>query len=183
MNKNEAEKIIKETVEYANKEIVKVRKKCTKNILIILGIILLLIVTYLLIFKYEIPVKYNEEMIKTELSEDQALVMTINLSNYKNAKAILVKIDDNTYDLYINITQTLATKIWKDDDKSNNLLRIGNNMIIDFQTEKVREYMPNSNTIENLNRIYYVDTLNDKIATMDDQELMNYQNKVLIWER
>ena len=114
MNKEEAEKVVKETIEYANTEIKKSKRRYIKRFFIIIGIVLLLILAYLAVFKYEIPLKYSKEMVDVTIPEDQGIDIKINLSNYKNAKALLVKTDENDYDLYINITQTLATKIFDD---------------------------------------------------------------------
>ena len=105
------------------------------------------------------------------------------MKNYKNINALLVKTDENAYDLYINVTQTLATKIFNDNDRSNNLLRVGNNMIVDFQSASLRGFIPNGNNDESIKHIYYIDNLSNKIMSMNDNELMNYSNKVLIWER
>ncbi len=105
------------------------------------------------------------------------------MENYKNANAILVKIDENSYDLYVNVTQTLATKIFKDNDKSNNLLRVGNNMVVDFQSEGLRGYIPNGDNYESIKHIYYIDNLSNKNMTLNDSELLNYKNKTLIWEK
>lgn len=183
MNKEEAEKVVKDTIKYANQEIKKSKIKYLKKFLIIFGIVVLLITTYLLLFKYEIPVKYSNSIVEVNIPEDKGIDIKISLDNYKSANAILVKIDENTYDLYINITQTISTKIFKDNDKSNNLLRVGNNMVVDFQTEKLRGYMPNGNNAESIKHIYYVDNLSNKIMGMSDNELLNYKNKTLIWER
>lgn len=47
MNKQEAEKIVKDTIEYANKEIEKSKKRYKKSIFIILAIIFLLIIIFI----------------------------------------------------------------------------------------------------------------------------------------
>ena len=144
---------------------------------------MILIAVYLLIFKYEIPVEYSEKIVEVNIPEDKGIDIKINLKNYKNANAILVKIDENTYDLYISVTQTLATKILNDNDKSNNLLRVGDNMIVDFQSGRLRGYIPNGNNPESIKHIYYIDNLSKKTMCMIDTELINYQNKTLIWEK
>ena len=70
-----------------------------------------------------------------------------------------------------------------DNDKTNNLLRVGNHMIVDFQSEKLRGYIPNGNDAEVIKNIYYIDNLSKKNMNMSDDELINYPNKILIWER
>ena len=183
MNKDEAEKVIKDTIEYANQEIKKSKIRYLKNFLIIFLIFVILIAIYLLVFKYEIPVKYSNEIVEVNIPEDKGVDIKINLKNYKNANALLVKTDENTYDLYINVTQTLATKIFNDNDKSNNLLRVGNNMIVDFQSASLRGFIPNGNNYESIKHVYYIDNLSNKVMSMNDNELINYSNKILIWER
>jgi len=183
MNKSETEKVLKETIQYANDEIKKNKKRYLKITIISISTIALFLIGYLLIFKFEIPIKYNKEIVDVSIEEDTSLRIEINLSNYKNGNAILVKTDDESYDLYINITQTLATKIFSDSDKSNNAIVVGNNMIVDFQAEALREYIPNGNSTEAIKNIYYINNLSNKIATMTDEELINYKDKILIWQR
>ncbi len=159
------------------------RKKYLKNLFIVFGIVLTSIILFLIVFEYEIPVKYNKNLIQVNIPLDQGLDIKINLSNYKNAKALLVKIDEDSYDLYINITQSLVTKIFTDNDKSDNVLRVGNGIIIDFNSNTLRGVMPNKSSDKNIKHIYYVDNLSSKIMVMENDELINYTNKVLIWER
>ena len=144
---------------------------------------MLLIVLYLVAFKYEMPVKYSKDTVNVNIQEDEGIHLDVNLPNYKNVNAILVKIDENVYDLYINVTQTLATKIFEDKDKTNNFLRIGNSMIIDFQSSNVHGFIPNGNKNDSIKHIYYIDNLSSKVACMIDSDLINYKNKILIWER
>lgn len=183
MNKEEAEKVVKETIEYANQEIKKKKKKYLKIFVAILGIIVLLTSAYLFMFEYETPVKYSIDMVKVNVPEDKGLDIKINLPNYKKTNAILVKIDENSYDLYINVTQTISTRIFDDNDESDNMLRVGNGMVVDFQSGLLQEYLPNGNPGESIMHIYYIDNLSDKTMTMDDSELINYKNKILIWTR
>ena len=98
MTKDETEKILKETIEYANSEIKSFKKKYLKKFFIVFGIVLTSIILFLIVFKYEIPVKYNKNLIQVNIPLDQGLDIKINLSNYKNAKALLVKIDEDSYD-------------------------------------------------------------------------------------
>ena len=183
MNKEEAEKVVKETIEYANQEIRKKKKRYLKIFVAVLGMIVLLVSAYLLVFVYETPVEYKNDMINVNVPEDKGLDIKINLSNYKKTKAILVKIDENTYDLYINVTQTISTKLFDDNDVTDNMLRAGNGMVVDFQSGLLQEYLPNGNPGESIMHIYYIDNLSDKTMTMDDSELINYKNKILIWTR
>lgn len=183
MNKKDTEKILKDTIEYANHEIKKNKIRYLKITLIVFSILVLLIATLFLIFNYEFSIKYSDGMVEVNIPEDKGIDIVIGLDNYKNANAVLIKTNENTYDLYINITQTISTMLFKDDDKSNNILRVGNNMIVDFQTEKLKGYIPNGNHEDSIKHIYYIDKLSNKIRTMNDIELINYKNKILIWER
>ena len=63
------------------------------------------------------------------------------------------------------------------------MLRVGNGMVVDFQSGLLQEYLPNGNPGESIMHIYYIDNLSDKTMTMDDSELINYKNKILIWTR
>ena len=178
MKKSEAEEVLKDTIIYANAEIKK-EKKISKNIFDYIWNFSFVNNSIFVIFKYETPVKYSKDIINVNIPID----VNINLNNYKNANAILIKNNDNTYDLYINVTQTLSTIIFDDKDKTNNLLRAGNRMIVDFQSERLRGFLPDGSDTEDIQHIYYIDNSFDKIANMDNSELINIQNKILIWER
>ena len=183
MNKNEAEKIIKDTIEYANEEINRSKKKYLRVSLIVFGILIFLIGLYLGIFKYETPVKHSDKLINVKIPEDGGLDIYVNLENYKRMKAVLVKTSDNTYDLYINVTSTLSNKMFNDNDKSDNFLRVGNGIILDFQSGELNGYIPNGYKSDTIKNIYYIDNLSKRINSMDDNELINYKDKVLVWSR
>ena len=76
MNREEAEKVVKETIEYANQEIKKKKKKYLKIFVAILGIIVLLTSVYLFVFEYETPVKYSKDMVNVIVPEDKGLITT-----------------------------------------------------------------------------------------------------------
>ncbi len=182
MEKHEAEKIIKDTIEYANKEIEKSKRKTTKILCWIIAVIFVLILSYILVFVYETPVKYSQGIVEVKIPEDEGIDISVKLKNYKRAKAVLVQTGEGTYDLYISITQTLATKLFKDSDENNNLLRVGNGMIVDYQSERLQGHIPNGNDYKVIKHVYYMDDLSSKIAAMDDKKLVEYKDKTLIWE-
>ena len=183
MNKSDAEKIIKDTIEYANGEIERSKKKYLRVSLIIFGVFIFLIFLYFVIFKFEIPVKYNDKLIKVNIPIDGGLDISVNLDNYKRVKAVLVKTNDSEYDLYINVTSTVFTNLFIDNDKSDNFLRVGNGIIIDYHSSELMGYVPNGNKSDVIKNIYYIDNLSNRISAMDDKKLINYKDKILIWSR
>lgn len=183
MSRETDEKVVKEIIEYANGEITKSKKKHIKIIISILVSLVLLATAFFFVFVFEIPVPYSEDMLDAQIAVDTCLDIKINLPNYKTAKSVLVKVDDNSYDLYINVTQTLATKIIEDNDKSNNMITVGNRMVGDFQSESIHGYLPDGYDTENIKNIYYIDNLSKKNMTLDDSELIAYENKILVWTR
>ena len=178
MNKNEAEKIIKDTIEYANLEIERNRKKYLKIMFVVFVIFLFLLITYFVIFKYEVSVKYSDKLISVNIPIDGGIDIYVNSENYRRANAVLVKTNDSEYDLYINVTTTLFTNLVSDNDKSDNLLRVGNGIVVDFHSGDLMGYIPNGNKAETIKHIYYVDKLSN-----DDNELVNSKDKVLVWNR
>ena len=183
MSKENDEKVVKEIIEYANNEIKKNKKKFATILISVIAGVALIATAAFFAFAFEMPVPYTEGMIVTEIPVDEGLDISINLPNYKNAKAILVNIDDNSYDLYICVNQTLATKIWRDNDHANNLLRVGNGIIVDYQSESLSGYLPDGSKAENIVNVYYVDNLSEDMMIMDAVELIEYENKVLVWTR
>ena len=183
MSKENDEKVVKEIIEYANNEIKKSKKKFATILISVIAGVALIATAVFFAFAFEMPVPYTEGMIEAEIPVDEGLDISINLPNYKNAKAILVNVDDNSYDLYLCVKQTLATKIWGDSDNANNLLRVGNGIVVDYQSESICGYLPNGSNAENIANVYYVDNLSKDMMIMDDAELIEYENKVLVWTR
>ncbi len=183
MDKNESEQIIRETIEYANREIRKSRRRshCLAGG-VILGMLILLLACYML-FHYELPVAYQEGLVNVTIPEDQGLDIQIELPNYQKTNAVLVKTSHSSYDLYIGIMQTPATKILKDADDSNNFLRVGNGIIFDHQGEQLLGFVPNGSSGTSIQHIYYLDDLSEAVMTKSDQELVDSQEKTLIWEQ
>ena len=180
MNKNEAESVIKETIEYANKEIEKNKKKTLRGAIIAVCMVVVIVVIGIVAVTYESPVKYSDNLISVNVPEDEGIDISINLNNYKSADGILVKQADGTYDLYIGITQTLITKVSKSDET---LVRVGSGIIVDYNSEKLIAFMPEETVPEDIMHVYYIDNLTDEIMCMNDSELINYANKTLVWTR
>ncbi len=182
MEKHESEQVIREVIEYANKEIQKSRRK-SRYLMgsILLGVLVLL--SYRILVYGEIPVAYREGIVTVEIPADKGLDIYVNLDNYKNVNAVLMKTGENTYDLCIGIMQTCATKVWKDPDPAGNLLRVGNGLIYDFQSERLLGFLPEGNQEDAIRRIYYLDNLAEEAVLMTDQEFLAYEGKTLIWER
>lgn len=175
MSKEKNEAAVKEIIEYANNEITKSKKKHLTILLSILASIVLLSATFFFVFMYEMPVPYSEDLIEVNIPVDKGLDIKVNLSNYKNAKAFLAQNDENTFDLYINVSQTLATKMFNDKDKSNNFLRVGNSMVVDYQSGLLLGELPNGYSDESVMNIYYIDKFYAKNITT--------KNGVLVWTR
>lgn len=183
MNKNEADKIIKETIEYANIEIAKSKKKYLARLFSAVLIAVIAIAVSVFMFTRESPVKYRENLVTVTIPEDEGIDITINLDNYNGANAILVNTESNQYDLYVTVTHTLLTKLFRDDDDTDHLLRVGNGIIVDYQSSQLMGHIPEGNDEESIKHIYYIDISSDELFAMDDSQLISYKNKVLIWER
>ena len=180
MNKNEAESVIKETIEYANREIEKSKKKSRRNVIVTIFSMLVVITVGLMFFKLEMPVKYEDSIVTVDVPEDKGLDISVNLNNYSSAKGVLVKTSDSTYDLYLGFAQTLYTKTVESED---NLIRVGNGIIVDYNSDKLLGFMPGDSTAENIMNVYYIDNMSDSVMSMDNNELINYDNKTLVWTR
>ena len=93
------------------------KKLKRKNLkIIIITILIIILVTFLgwrLLYVNETTVKYEDNLVNVEIPEDEGIDIYINAKNYKNGYAILVKTGENTYDVYVNITQNIFTKLQK----------------------------------------------------------------------
>lgn len=183
MASKETEQIVEDTIKYANEEIKRIKNNYLKKTLLIISILIVVTSFFIAVFKYEKPLKYNDKMVEVVIPEGKGIDIKIDLPNYSSTKAVLVKVDEEYYDLYINVTTTLANKIFKDEDKINNLLRVGNGMIVDYQSEALMGFIPSGLDSSVIKRIYYVDNLLSKTATLSDNKLTSYKDKTLIWER
>ena len=175
MSKEKDKATVKEIIEYANNEITKSKRKHLTILLSVLASIVLLSTTFFFVFMYEMPVSYSEELIEVNIPVDTGLDIKVNLPNYKTARAFLAQADENTYDLYINVSQTLATKIFNDKDKSDNFLRVGNNIVVDYQSDLLMGSLPSGYNDESIMNIYYIDRFSAKNITTN--------NGILVWTR
>ncbi len=183
MDKNESEQIIREVIEYTNREIQKSKRRSRRVVgCVILGVLALLL-CYQMVFHYEFSVPYRDGMIKVVIPEDEGIDIHVELKNYKAANALLIQTGDSTYDLYIGVSHTPATMLIKDFDIHNNFLRAGNGILLDHQSGLFQGAIPGENKEDSIRRIYYLDDYFTEVATMTNQELMEYEGKTLIWER
>ncbi len=183
MEQNESEKIIRETIEYANQEITKVKRKNVRILAIVLTAVAVLLASSLLLFVYEFPVAYQEGLVEATIPVDAGIDIHVNLPNYKRASAILIETEENSYDLYIGVHQTLATKLFKDWDTHNNFIRVGNGLIYDHQSERLWGFIPEGKDETAIQRIYYMNALSDEMIFMNREYFINCEDKTLIWER
>ncbi len=175
MSKEIDENVVKEIIVYANEEIARSKQKHRMILLSILAGIALLSAAFLFAFLYEMPVPYSEGLIEATIPVDRGLDIHVNLPNYKTAKAFLVKGDEDTYDLYINVSHTLVTKIFRDNDKSDNFLRVGNNMVVDHQSGLLMGNLPAGYNDESVMNVYYIDEFSAESITANQG--------VLVWTR
>ncbi len=183
MEKNESEKVIRETIEYANKEIQKSKRRSVYFVSAVLIAVLTLLLSYGILFHYEIPVAYREGLVNVVIPEDKGLDIHVELKNYKKANAVLVQTGDSSYDLYIGVMQTVATKMISDTYTSDNFLRVGNGILFDYQGEQLLGFIPNGHSDEIIQHVYYLNDLSEDVMAKSNQELIENTSKILIWER
>lgn len=180
MNKKEVEQTLKNTIEYSENEIKRNKRKYLKIGISILVIFFVLVLSYQFALKYEMPAKYKEGIIDVKIPEDKGIDIYTSLLNYKEFNYVLVKNEDN-YDLYISITETLMTKLFKD-----NNIYIGNTHFLRVSGTSIKDFKSGKNSVhgikeESIKRIYYVNKILKE--NEDTQWLSNNANKTLIWER
>lgn len=171
--------VLKETIEFTSKEIKKTRKTYLRSLSAIIIVLVVFIAVYYFGFIKESVVKYDKQLIEVVVPIDGGLDIHVNLANYKNGNAVLVKTSNQNYDIYINVTQTLSSKIFSNNDTKDNFIRYGNNICFDFKTSRVRFYAPTNAVI---NSIYYVEKEINSFIYLTDSELVNLDEKTLIWE-
>ena len=168
MSKETDEKVVKEIIEYANNEIKKSKKKHLIIFMSALASVILLSAAFFFVFMHEMPVSYSEDLFDVGISVDKSLIVKVN-QPYKNAKVMLVQVDENTYDLYFNVSRTLSTKIINDNDKSNDFLKVVNLMVIDYQSGEILtlwSLVPED--LSNIRNIYYTENFfNENIVNHD----------------
>ena len=178
MSKETDEKIVKEIIEYANNEIKNSKNKYLKILISVLASIILLSTAFFSVFMYEMPVSYSEDLFDVDISADKSLIIKVN-QPYKEAKALLVQVDENTYNLYFNVSRTLSTKLFNDNDKSNDFLKVVDLMVIDYQSGKILTLWGlDYKDLSNIRNIYYTENLSNENITNNDGILI-WTNKSL----
>lgn len=156
-------------------------KNRIKILLSTIIILLVIIIIGYLIYKPEFVVKYTEKLISAEIPVDEGIDIHVNELNYKNVYATYSMNEDNTCDVYIVVTQNLISKIIKDYDKSNNLIRISNNICVSYDDNSSKSlFILNENTT--VKKIYYVNITPKTLMFLDDQQLQAITEKSLVWE-
>ena len=180
LNEENKDEILKETIEFSSNEIKKSKSKYLRIISVLVAVFILIIATYYLGFIQEHVVKYSDEIIEVIVPVDSGLDIHIKDINYKNGNAVLVKTSENNYDIYINVTQTISSKILPDLEKDDNFIRLGGEICVDYQSNNVRFYVPGNSVINN---IYYIEKRFSEFDTLDDKQLMNIVDKKLVWSK
>ncbi len=182
MERNESEKIIQETIEYANQEIEKVKKKSVRIIIGMVAATAILAAICMFVFVYEIPVEYADGLVEATIPVDGGIDIHVNLKNYTQARAVLIDTEDG-FDLYIGVTQTLAAKLLKDFDSHDNFLRVANGIILDHQSERLWGFIPEGKDESSMSRIYYLNDLREEMTLKENTFFIDHPEKILIWER
>lgn len=178
MNKEEMEQTLKNTIQYSTEEIKKTKRKYIRIGFVLFGTLLILFVMYQFALNLEMPVKYKEGLINVTIPVDEGIDIYVGLPNYTRTSSVLIKTDEDNYELYINVTQTLMTKLVKDHGILGNFLRVSDTIIKDYQSSDVTSI---ENGADCIKRIYYVNQKLDE-KNVDKNKLM-HADKVLIWER
>jgi hypothetical protein len=156
-----------------------VRRKIAAYILLSFAVVLL---GYYFIFAYEFNVKYSDDLVSVTIPVDGGIDIYINVKNYKEAYAVFEKVSENGYNVYITAVNNVITKLAPELDPTDHLVRIGNNLCFDFQSDSLRFNLPENAEVE---RIYYYDGNAQKLnAVVDSDEFANaVKDAVLIWEK
>ncbi len=92
------------------------------------------------IYAHENIMKYEKGLISIGKQTKNEFNLNINADNYKRADSIIEKNKNGNYDVYVNVSSTLATKMTKDKDKSNNFINIMNSgIMVDYQNAQMIE--------------------------------------------
>jgi len=180
LNEENKDEILKETIEFSSNEIKKSKSKYLRIITVLVAVFILIISTYYLGFIQEHVVKYSDEIIEVIEPVDSGLDIHIKDINYKNGNAVLVKTSENNYDIYINVTQTISSKIIPDLETDDNFIILGGEICVDYQSNTVRFYIPENSVINN---VYYIEKRLSEFDTLDDKQLMNFVDRKLVWSR
>ena len=178
MNKESIEQTLKNTIKYSEQEIKRSKKTYFKIGIAILLTFFVLFISYQFALKYEMPVKYQEGLTNVVIPVDKGIDIYTSLFNYKEFNHILVKTEEESYDLYVSISTTLMTKMFKDYRPEKHFLRVSGTYITDIKTSKNKLHGIKE---EYIKRIYYVNKVlkEEKISP----ETLQNMPKTLIWER
>ena len=166
----------------------KFKKKMTrKNLFIaVLGFVLsacLLVGVGYALFVPEFVVPYSEDLLYAHIPSDQGIDVKININNYKQVQTWSVTDEaSGKTDVYLTVTQTLFTKLYTPEDKSDYLWRTNNDGCVDFHSGVYHPYSFGA-TDEDVQNIYYLEMPPEDVLTMTDGISFEGYNTYLIWTR
>jgi len=128
----------------------------------------------------ESAVSYEKALPEANEAIDGGFDIFFACPNYKEAYVNFVRSDDGSTDVYITVSKTLFTSIIPDADRSDNFLRITDNICVSYKNNgRVLCFVPDDSEIKH---IYYVESSPADFMVMDSNQLESLEHRVLIWE-
>ena len=140
-----------------------------------------LFAAYYFVFIVERPLPYKEDLFVARLSKNNILDVVINSDEYKDVSAFMSIDEPGSYDIYIYSTQTMATKLFKDQDRVKTCFLVTDGMILTYVDGTARVEKSGGFTPDIIQHIYYyTKTYNPN----EKRNISDYKNnRVLIWSR
>lgn len=159
------------------------KKKLTKkNILTVLVAVLCCLCVIgaagYVLFVPEYVTDYTEGMLDAHIPIDEGIDVTINLKNYKTVETWDIYNEDGSVDIYLTVMQTLFTKIYEPEDKSDFLWRTNNGSCVDFHSSA---YYPLSFGDPPVRNIWYLEMDPDDVLHMTDGISFEDYETHLLW--
>lgn len=131
------------------------------------------------IYAHESIMKYEKGLISVGRQTKNEFNLNINADNYKRADSIIEKNKNGKYDVYVNVSSTLATKMTKDKDKSNNFINIMNSgVMVDYQNAQMIEETVDADVTYNIEgEISKDNQIEDKKEKRNNGEIVKAEEK------
>ncbi|MBE6812326.1 MAG: hypothetical protein E7523_05540 [Ruminococcaceae bacterium] len=133
------------------------------------------------LFVPEFVVPYSEDLLHAHIPIDSGIDVNINIGNYKQVHTWSITDEESgKTDVYLTVTQTLFTRLYTPEDKSDYLWRTNNDGCVDFHSGIYHPYSFGA-TDEDVQNIYYLEMPPEDILTMTDGITFDNYKTYRIW--
>ena len=132
------------------------------------------------LFVPEYVVPYSEDLLEAKIPVDEGVDVWVNLDNYSYVQSWDLRDEEGDTNIYLTVMETNFTRLFEDNDKSDNFWRIGKTATMGWCAHSGRT-SPVSGENPKVKNIYYLVMHPDEVLHMVDEISFEDYEKHLIW--